>query len=98
MKKDILKVVAHTQVFGLDIYGAKYTNIDCGKNNLKSYFVDKKGWSMNKLKKVVRLLAKEGIFISEKADMAGLYRMMGLRKHSLLLMDAVEFSNEEIHI
>ncbi len=98
MKKDILKVVAHTQVFGLDIYGTKFTNIYCGKNSLESYFVDKNGWSMSRLKRVVKLLSREGIFTPEKADMSGLYKMGGFRKHFLLMMDAVKFSNKEINI
>lgn len=63
MKKlDILKVVAFANVYGLDLYGTKFTNLDCGKNNLASYFVDKLGWSMDKLKKIFSLLKKEDIF------------------------------------
>lgn len=98
MKKDILQVVAYTQVFGLSIYGTKYTNIDCGKDNLKSYFVDKKGWSISRLTKIVRLLSREGVFNSEKSDVGGLYSMSLMRKHSLLVMESIEFTNENIRL
>ena len=68
MKKDVLKVLAYTIVYGLDLYGVKYTNLDCGKDNLASYFVEKIGWTKERLKRVVSLLVKEQMFQKAPAE------------------------------
>lgn len=67
-KKDILKIVAYFQVYGLQIYAKKYHGYDAGKDNLESYFCGKLGWSQNRLLKTVRLLTSEGVLKREVAD------------------------------
>lgn len=80
-KMDILKLVAFISVFGCDLYGVKYTNLDQGKNNIYSYFIPK-GWSEYRIKKSVTFLKKELVLRSEKADaencisMGSLYKTM----------------------
>lgn len=60
-KHDLLKIIAYTKVYGLDLYGVKHTSLDCGKGNLESYFCSKLNWSKTKLVKYVRILQAESI-------------------------------------
>lgn len=68
MKKDILKLVAYFNVYGLDLYGVKHHGLDTGKNNLESYFCDKLNWSESKLKRLVSLLVREQVLRRERVE------------------------------
>lgn len=85
--KDIFKVIAYFNVYGLDIYGTKHHGYDTGKNNLVSYFCDKLGWSESRLKKIVSRLKQAGV-IERKPAEAGFsfYRMSSLYKSFLLIL------------
>ncbi len=71
-QNDILKVVAAVNVYGLPIYGKKYSNIDTGKNNLASIL---KQFSVSKITKIVQLLKREGLFTTEKSDNGKFFSM-----------------------
>jgi len=66
--KDLLKIIAYSSVYCLQIYGAKYVGLDTGKNNLESYFVNKLRWSKTRLIKNVRILKESGILTKVPSD------------------------------
>ena len=91
MKKDILKVIAHTQIYGLDLYGIKHTNLDCGKNNLSSHFVSKLGWTKVRLKRAVSTLVNENIFTKAPAEAGMKFYSMSTREILKLQLKLCDF-------
>lgn len=83
-KRDLLKIIAYIKIFGLDLYGKKHTNLDCGKNNLSSYFCDKLNWSESKLKNYVGYLTSNDILRKEKVDVGMKFYSMS-NSHKLML-------------
>ncbi len=70
---DALKIYAFFQVFGTNIYGSRYANIDSGKNNLSDYFISLKGWSKRRLTEAIRNAKKCCYIYNKKSDIGGLY-------------------------
>jgi hypothetical protein len=66
--KDLIKLTAFALVHGTPIYAKKYVGLDTGKSNFESYFVGKKGWSNNRLKKAVKALRESGVLNKETTD------------------------------
>jgi hypothetical protein len=85
--KDILKIIAFVKVYKFTIYGVYYFNVDHGKNNLESYFIDKLGWSRNRINKAIKLLRDNDIINKEKADAPNLYSLSMFHKTYLQIMD-----------
>lgn len=87
--KDLLKIIAYIKVYGLDLYGVKHTNINCGKNNLESYFCTKLKWSEAKLKRLTAVLIQAGILRKEKAEPGfKFYSLSILHKLGLKLIES----------
>lgn len=78
MKKDSIKVIAYTLTYGIGLN--PLVNIDQGKNNLASYFVDKKCWSFSKLQRILNFLVRERIMTKEvnriTVDAGGCYTLV----------------------
>lgn len=87
--KDIIKIVAYIKVFGMNIYGTMYTNLDCGKGNLESYFCSKKGWSPSKLERNVTALKRADILTKATAE-------PGMKFYRLSLLTKQQFNLIEI--
>jgi hypothetical protein len=83
---DILKIIAFIKVYNPMIFGVHNFNVDHGKDNLESYFVDKLGWSGYRLHKTIKLLRDEGIITKQKADVPNLYSLSLLHKMTLKSM------------
>lgn len=77
MKRDLYKIVSYFRIYGLDLYGVKYLNLEVGKNNLIGYFCDKLGWSKYKLNKYIKLLRDEFVIDLDKQNDSGypLYKL-----------------------
>lgn len=87
-KKDLFKVIAYFNVYGLQIYGLKYHGLDAGKNNLEGYFCDKLGWSFSRLKRTCKILRDAGVIDRKPSDVdCTLYAMSSLYKSFLLFVE-----------
>ena len=80
---DLLKIIAFVKVYHSDVFGVKYFNVDHGKDNLESYFINRLGWSGYRLHKTIKLLKDEGIITKQKADVPNLYSLSLLHKMTL---------------
>lgn len=67
IEKDVIKITAYFRVFGCDIYGQKHLGLDCGKNNLENYFCIKKNWSMDKLKRLLKMMVN-GVVLTKESS------------------------------
>lgn len=75
LSKDELMLIAHFKVYGLNIYGSTYQNIASGKNNMASYFMAKKAWTMYRIRKTLKRLRDKGLIFSVKSEVGGLYKL-----------------------
>lgn len=66
--KDILKLVAHFKVYGMNLYGVYHSNLDTGKGNVEQNLGRLHGWSNAKIKRVASILIKEGILNKAPAE------------------------------
>lgn len=83
---DLLKLIAFVKVYHTSIYSKRYFNIDHGKDNLESYFIDKLGWSRYRIDKAIKLLRDNDVIYKEKADVPNLYSLGVFHKEFLKLM------------
>lgn len=87
--KDILIILATINVYGMKIYSKSYSNIDTGKNNLYS-ILWKKGFTVSRIVRTVKLLKQEGLLIKEWSDNGNFFSVTSDRNMQKLYLQLME--------